>query len=408
MSALLAAVWLTAGVQPTDAATVAPCGNTVTALDRLSAKGFASGGKIKRYRATVDFPGRTGFYDQTGIALLGEYPVGSLPTLINPSIGERDTVGALVQSQQPTALAAINGDFFVTQTIRGKAVEFSRGPMIRNGVILRADKDLLKVVGVDSAGLPFAGTVGARGSMSIGLGSKTALAGVNSHTLQGDGFTLYNGTWSRSSGSPRPAGVGELVLNGHNKIVEVRTSSINATKRGSIVQPRTKVLAFPVPLESVAAAGVVGQKLRLRVSQHTDSGVALTTAIGRGQTLVKRGVAAPLGCAAYDHSAAARPRTVIGWTRSGAWRSITVPGLNISGTSRTGGLGLANIAAVAKKFGLRFAYEIDGGASTTWYTRNTAGVWSRRDLFGVTGGTYERPVDNGLAFLPPPPAAPAP
>ena len=406
VSALVTGVWLTTGAPPSGAATVTPCGNTVTALSLVSTKHFASGGKDKQFRATIDFPGRTGWYDQTGTALLGVYPAGSLPTLINPSIGDRSTIGTLVKAQYPTALAAIDGDFFVTKTIRGKSVELSRGPMIRGGVILRGDKRQTRVVGVDSTGQPFAGTVGVRGSMSIGLGPKTSLAAVNWQSVQAGGFTLYTPQWSHSSASPRPAGVGEWVLNGRNEILEVRTSTVNPTKRGAVVQAKTKVLAFPSTLESVAAAGVVGQKVSLHVSQSTSSGVKLSTAIGRGQTLVKRGVAAPLGCAAYDHSAAARPRTIIGWTGSGVWRTLTVPGTDISGVSRTGGLGLANTAALAKKLGFRFAYEIDGGASTTWYTRSTAGVWTRRDLVGVSGGTYERPVSNGLAFLTPPPAVP--
>ena len=396
----LPAVWLTAGTAPTGAAAVAPCGNVVTGFNLQSTTAFASNSKLKQYRATVDFPGTTGFRDQTATVLLGVYPAGSRPAMVNPAIGDRATVGSL-KSQKPTALAAINGDFFTTQTIRGKAVEFSRGPMIKDGVILRSDKKPDKVVGVDSSGQPFDGTVGARGSASIVGGPKASLAAVNWHTVQSGGFTLYTDKWSRSTASPRPAGVGEWVLNGNNKIVEIRTSATNASKRGAIVASNTKVLAFPAALESTAAAGVAGQKVRLRVNQKTDSGVTLTTAVGRGVTLVKRGVAAPLGCDAYDHSASARPRTVIGWTRKGAWRSITVPGTRIDGTSRTGGMGLANVGAVAKKMGLRFAYELDGGASVTLHTRSSSSVWSRRDLVGVTGGTYERPVDNGLAFLAP-------
>lgn len=405
-AALLAGALLTVEVPSTSAATVVPCGNTVTAFDLLSKASFADGGKIRRYRATVDFPGRTGFYDQSGNVMVGVYPTGSLPTIIAPSVGDRATVGTLVKAQQPTALAGINGDFFVMRSIRGKTVELSRGPMIRDGRFLRADKGRLKVVGVDTTGQPFAGLVGARGSMRIGTGPSTPLMGINWNTVQARGFTLYTTAWSRSTASPRPAGAGEWVLNGRNKIIEVRTSTLNAAKRGATVAAKTKVLAFPSTLESVAAAGVVGQKVRLRVQQNTDTGVTLTTAIGRGMTLVRRGEAAPNGCAAYDSSAAARPRTVIGWTRSGDWRTVIVPGSNISGTSRTGGFGLANTAALAKKLGLRFAYELDGGASVTWYTRDTAGVFTRRDLFGVSGGTYERPVDNGLAFLPPPATVP--
>ena len=389
---------------PTSAATPTPCGNRVTALNAVSSDGFVNGGKIKRYNATVDFPNRTGFYDQSGRLVLGKYPTGSLPTLLNMPVGERNTIRTQVTSQQPKAIAAINGDFFVYRTIRGKAVEFARGPMVKNGAIIRSDKQQLRVVGVDSANKPFGGTLGVQGSIRIGQGPKTSLAGVNWDSVQARGVTLYTMSYSHSSNSPRPAGAGEWVINGRNKIVEIRTSSLNAGRRGLAVQSGTRVLAFPSTLASVAAAGAVGQRVRVRMSQATNTGVTLKTAVGRGAMLVKKGVAAPAGCAAYDYSAAARPRTIIGWTKTGAWRSLTIPGTNISGTSRTGGFGLANTAALAKKLGMRFAFELDGGASTTFYTRSAAGTWTRRDLFGVSGGTYERPVANGMAFLPPSPS----
>jgi exopolysaccharide biosynthesis protein len=400
--ALLAAGLPFVTTTPSNAAATTPCGNTVTALNAVSSDRFASGGKIRRFNATVDFPNRTGFYDQSGRVMVGKYPAGSMPTLLNMPVGERQTVRSQVTSQRPSAIAAINGDFFIYRTIRGQAVEFSRGPMIKDGVIVRSDKQALKVVGVDSTGKPFGGTIGVRGSIQIGTGPKTKLAGVNWHEVQGDGVTLYDGSYSRASGSPRPAGAAEWVLNGRNRIKELRTSSVNAGRRGLAVETGTRVLAFPTALASVGAAGVVGQRVRVRMSQVTSSGVTLRTAIGRGAALVKGGTAAPAGCAAYDHSAAARPRTVIGWTKAGDWRSLTVPGNNISGTSRTGGFGLANTAALAKKLGMRFAFELDGGASVTWHTRSAAGSWVRRDLFGVSGGTYERPVANGIAFLPPP------
>ena len=374
----------------------------MTALNLNSTDGFASGGKIRRFNATVDFPNRTGFYDQSGRVMLGKYPAGSVPTLLNMPVGDRNTVGSQVKGQRPTALAAINGDFFIYETIRGKAVEFSRGPMIKDGVVVRADKEQMKVVGVDSAGKPFGGTVGISGSIRIGDGPRTKLAGLNWHAVQGGGATLYTTHYSKAAGSPRPAGVSEWVINGRNKIVEVRTSAVNPGRRGLAVAANTRVLAFPSALASVGAAGVVGQRVRVNLSQRTNTGVTLRTAVGRGAVLVKGGKAAPSGCAAYDHSAAARPRTVIGWTRTGNWLSVTVPGNSISGTSRTGGFGLANTAALAKKLGMRYAFELDGGASVTWHTRNGAGTWTRRDLWGVGGGTYERPVANGLAFLPPP------
>jgi exopolysaccharide biosynthesis protein len=386
----------------TSAAAPTPCANRVTALNLVSGDSFAAGGKIKRYTATVDFPNRTGFYDQSGRLLLGKYPAGSLPTLLHMPVGERNTIRSQVTSQQSSALAAINGDFFIYRTIRGKAVEFARGPMVKNGVVIRSDKQPRKVVGIDSTNKPFGGTLGVQGAVRMRGGPHPKLAGVNWDSVQSRGVTLFTTAYSHSTASPRPAGVGEWVLNRRNKIVEVRTSKLNAARRGLAVQSGTRVVAFPSKLAPAAAAGVVGKRVRVHVSQVTNNAVTLKTAVGRGAMLVKRGVAAPAGCAAYDYSAAARPRTIVGWTRSGEWRSITVPGSNISGTSRTGGFGLANSAALAKKLGMRWAFELDGGASTTWYTRSGSGAWTRRDLFGVSGGTYERPVANGLAFLPPP------
>jgi exopolysaccharide biosynthesis protein len=170
------------------------------------------------------------------------------------------------------------------------------------------------------------------------------------------------------------------------------------------VAPSTRVLAFSESDSLVAAAGNIDAKVDVNIEQSTDSGVKLEAAIGRGLPLVEAGVAAPLGCDAYAHSKAARPRTMIGWTKTGAWRTFTVPGKLFTGPGlRSGGLALANEAMVAKKLGLWYAYELDGGGSTTMYTRNGSGKWSRRDLYSLdtSTGTYEREVTNGFAFIVP-------
>jgi hypothetical protein len=142
--------------------------------------------------------------------------------------------------------------------------------------------------------------------------------------------------------------------------------------------------------------------VKVNVKQATGGGVRLFTAIGRGVTLVEGGVAGPRGCNSYDLSKAARPRTIIGWNQNGQWRSVTVPGTHFDGIGlRLGGFGLANAANVAKKLGLVNAYTLDGGGSTTLWTRNTGGSWSRRDLYGVDTRvcSCERAVTNGLAFV---------
>jgi exopolysaccharide biosynthesis protein len=142
----------------------------------------------------------------------------------------------------------------------------------------------------------------------------------------------------------------------------------------------------------------------VHVHQVTKSGVELYTAVGRGLPMVVGGTPAPLGCNAYDHSKAARPRTFVGWNKSGNWRSFTVPGATFDGIGlRTGGFGLANAANIARSLGMTRAYELDGGGSTTLWTRSKSGSWSRRDLYGVNTSvcSCERAMTNGLAFVKP-------
>ncbi|HEX5016270.1 MAG TPA: phosphodiester glycosidase family protein [Actinomycetes bacterium] len=384
--------------QPADAA--GRCGSSVTNLNLLSKQRFAGDSVLRRYKATVDYPGATGWVDQTANALYTVLPGSATPTLLNSKIGDRATTGSMVSGQQPSALAAINGDFFVTPTIRGREVELSRGPMVRDGRILRADRQRGKVVGVDVSGAPFGGEVGVRGQIRPDGGQAIDLAAVNWHKIQSGGVTLYTSNWSSLSSSPRPAGDAEWVLNGRNKIVEIRSATKNTASLGKAVDSGTRVIAFPSTYALVAISAAVGDRVAVKTRQSTSTGVRLMTAVGRGVNLVAAGVAAPLGCDAYDHSKAARPRTVIGWTKTGAWRAMTVPGTHFDGVGlRLGGFGLSNEAALAKKLGMYYAYEVDGGGSTTLYTRSKAGKWTRRDLFGVTGGTYERAVTNGVAFL---------
>ena len=65
----------------------------------------------------------------------------------------------------------------------------------------------------------------------------------------------------------------------------------------------------------------------------------------------------------------------IGWDAKGRWRTLVVPGTKVylkngSILQRDGGLGLANAANVAKKLGMANAYELDGGGSTSLWTRS--------------------------------------
>jgi len=378
-----------------------PCKVRVTRLSLDNARPFAAGGRLKRYGAAVDYPVGT-TYDQHGKAVLTVYPRDAYPTLLHSKIGKRTKTGDLVKGQEPRAIGAINGDFYLTPTIRGREVEIARGPMIKNTRVIRAQRHGGKVVGVTLRGKPYSGLVGVRGSVQSGDLPRVELQGVNWQRVKRGGVTIYTPDWSPDSSTPRPAGAAEWVINSHNKIKEKRTNTKNTGRLGAPVGLGTRVIAFSRNSALVAAGGVLGTRVDVNIHQKTDGGVTLRTAIGRGLPLIQQGVAAPLGCDAYSHSKAARPRTMIGWTKAGNWRTFTVPGTKFVGPGlRVGGFGLAGEAAIAKKLNLWNAYEIDGGGSTTLYTRSSGGKWSRRDLYGFdkSTGTYEREMPNGLAFV---------
>ncbi len=413
-AALLGASALTAtlvvAIAPADIADAArPCRvSTTTKLD--SAQRFASGGILRRYTATADGKAKGG-YNQSGKVIMTSYPAGAYPSLINDKVGERQVIGDMVKSQQPQAVGAINGDFFIFPDIRyATSIEMARGPMVRDGRVLRGTSKRQRVVGIDSNHQPFGGMLAVRGSVQPQLATAQSIpvVGVNWHNIVGGGANLYTSTWSsalRADGKayvPRPAGAVEWVLSKRGKLLSIRSSTQNKGKLGDPVKSGTRVLAFS-DNSALATLGVpTGTKIKVSVKQNTNTGAKLFTAVGRGVPLVEGGVPGVLGCKAYDHSKAARPRTFVGWNSKGYWRSFTVPGSTFDGVGlRTGGFGLANAANIAKKLGMVNAYELDGGGSTTLYTRSNAGKWSRRDLYGVNTSVCacERPMTNGLAFL---------
>ncbi len=141
-----------------------PCHiKTSTRLD--SRTHFAGGGVLHRYTARAKGAAKGG-YDQTAKVVLTTYPKGAVPHLINAKVGLRQPIGKMVRHQRHQAVAAINGDFFVFPDIRGvNDIEMSRGPMVRDGHLIRATAQRQRVVGVTTKHKPFAGMVAVRGAV---------------------------------------------------------------------------------------------------------------------------------------------------------------------------------------------------------------------------------------------------
>jgi hypothetical protein len=378
--------------------------------------GNTSGKSISRYYWATADGSTVGQYNQAANVIMNTFPLGAYPRLLYKRIGEREAIGSMVQSQTPQALAGIDADFFVFADIRGtNDIEMARGPMIADGNVIRGTHRHLRAVGLDATMQPFAGDVSIRGftQARTGSGYKIALRSVNWHKLLTGGVNVYTPDWSNAKSStgkvlyPRPAGALEWVLNSRNKIKVVRGAG--DPKLGAPVAAGTRVLAFSSDVVSQVQDVPVGTRVRVNIRPTTSTGVTLNTAVGRGLELIRDGKPAPLGCRAYAKTGgavAARPRVFIGWDGQGRWRAFVVPGTkaylkNGSILQREGGFSLANAANIAKKLGMINAYELDGGGSTSLWTRSGT-TWTRKDLYKVsvqTGCTCERWMSNGLAFV---------
>jgi hypothetical protein len=390
-----------------------------TRLDLTQKFAGNSAGKStsKYYWATAQ--GTTvGQFDQSANVIMNTFPVGAYPHLMYKRIGEREAIGSMVQTQTPQALAGIDADFFVFADIQGtSSIEMARGPMIADGAPIRGTYRSLRVVGLDTAMQPYGGELSLRGFVQARTGTapKIALRSLNWHNLLTGGVNVYTPDWSNAKSStgkvlyPRPPGAVEWVLNSRNKIKSVR--GVGDPKLGAPVAAGTRVLAFSSDVASQVQSTPVGTRVRVTIRQNTTTGVTLQMAVGRGLELIRDGKPAPLGCRAYAKTGgavAARPRVFVGWDAQGRWRAFVVPGTkaylkNGSSLQREGGLGLANAANIAKKLGMANAYELDGGGSTSLWTRSGT-TWSRKDLYKVsvqTGCTCERWMSNGLSFLTP-------
>jgi hypothetical protein len=405
----MAATLVVAGGPADEADAARPCRiSTTTSLN--SKLSLASGGILRRYTATAQGESRGG-YNQRGKVIMTSYPAGVYPSLIHDEVGERQVIGGMVKEQQPEAVAAINGDFFIFPDIRyADSIEMARGAMVRDGVVIRGTTKRSRVVGIDTNQQPFGGMLAVRGAVRprVATGTSVPIVSVNWHEVLGGGVNVFTPHWSsalRGDGKayvPRPISAKEWVLDKRNRIQEIRSASQNKKRLGSPVKAGTRVLAFSRNTASATVGVPLQTKVKVNIRQNTDTGAKLFTAVGRGVPLVENGVAGPLGCMAYDHSKAARPRTFVGWNSKGYWRSFTVPGRTFDGVGlRTGGFGLANAANIAKKLGMVNAYELDGGGSTTLWTRSDGGKWSRRDLYKVNTRVCacERPMTNGFAFV---------
>ena len=215
---------------------------------------------------------------------------------------------------------------------------------------------------------------------SPGKGSKP-VTGVNWQSVTGSGVNVYTPAWG---GGRRPAGTVDVVLS-VGKVAAVRTG----TARGQAPTAGQTILTGTGATGAWLAKLSRGASVSVAYHAETDAKHTPFEAVGRGARFLNRGVKNGGTCAARDELL--RPRTAVGWTKSGNLLVVTVSGRATIAGVRYGGATIHQMADYMARLGSYDATNLDGGGSTTMLVRTPTGKVLRMDR---PIGQVQRPVPN--------------
>jgi hypothetical protein len=213
-----------------------------------------------------------------------------------------------------------------------------------------------------------------------GRGSKT-VTGLNWQSVTGTGVNVYTTSWGKVR---RPYGTADVVLV-DGKVAAVRTG----TSRGAAPASGQTILTGTGTTGTWLATLPAGTPVSVSYHAVSDATYPVYEAVGRGARFLNKGVKNGGACASRDELL--RPRTAIGWTRSGDLLVVTVSGRATVNGVRYGGATIHQMADYMATLGSYDATNLDGGGSTTMLVRTTAGTVVRMDR---SGSEAQRAVPN--------------
>jgi hypothetical protein len=280
------------------------------------------------------------------------------------------------------AVAAVNGDYFdITETFAAE------GPEIQDGRLRKGTNrhSTVAAVGADRvarlADLVLAGTVTV-------AGAARPLAALNSPSVPADGVAAYTALWGGGNRTLiQDAGpYTELVVaDGLVTAVHGRLTDAAVPDGGLIVLGRG------------AAAGQLatarpGDPVAVRFAPQTDAPVALRTALGSGEVLVRGGTAVDFPPGTGNDTP--KPRTAVAWLEGGH-RLLLV---SVDGSANfSAGLSFDDTAKLLVRLGAAEAFMLDGGGSTEIVARTPGdpGV----GVVNTPSDGAERPVPNAVGLF---------
>ena len=262
-----------------------------------------------------------------------------------------------------TSAVMVNGGVF--NPTRGALPDL---PQMTAGKVTKARSVQDPVIAVGRAGESVPTRLWLTGMASAsGRGSRT-VTGLNWQSVT-EGVTLYTTAWGAQA---RPFGAVDVVVVS-GKVAAVRTG----TSRGRAPTSGQTILTANGSAGTWLTGLRVGTAVSVSYAAHTDARFPVWEAVGRGARFLNAGVRNGGTCGARDELL--RPRTAIGWTRTGDLLIVSVSGRATVNGVRYGGATIHQMADYMAKLGSWDATNLDGGGSTTMLARTNTGAIVRLD-----------------------------
>jgi hypothetical protein len=305
------------------------------------------------------------------------------------TLGGGNSFGMTTVSEQlkglPTGLgtpvAAVNGDFYSNDNpYQGDP----RDLQIHQGELVSAPNGHA-CFWVNAAGEPQSTNVISRFQVKWSDGT-TSLFGLN-EAREANAAVLYTAI---NGASTRTTGGRELILeNAHKggwlplRVGQTFQARIRAvrTEGNSELSPDTMVLSLGPKLATHLANTAPGSLVSLTTDTFP-SLVGVTTAIGGGPTLVRRGLPMPWSGLLMRH-----PRTALGWNKD-HYFLVEVDGRQ---SNLSVGMTFPELADYMAKLGCDEAMNLDGGGSAT--------MWVYGNIMNSPSEGRERPGANSLVIF---------
>ncbi|MFJ1582397.1 phosphodiester glycosidase family protein [Streptomyces sp. NPDC088197] len=307
----------------------------------------------------------------------------------NASVGV-DLVADKVSDPRPLAqaanaqhaVAAVNGDYFdITETFAAE------GPEIQDGTLRKGTNKTATVAAIGADRVARLADLVLTGTVTV-AGTRRPLTALNSPSVPADGVAAYTPEWGAGRRTLiQDAGpYTELVVAGG------KITAVNAQLTDTAVPEGGLVVLGRGAAAAQLAAAEPGDAVTVDFAPRTNAPVALRTALGSGEVLVRGGTAIDFPPSTGND--AAKPRTAIAWL-DGGHRLLLVA---IDGSANfSAGLSFDDTAKLLVRLGATEAFMLDGGGSTEIVARRPGDTGAGVVNTPSDGG--ERPVPNGVGLF---------